>query len=377
MIYFDNSATTKPNDEVLNSFITVSREFFGNPSSIHNVGGKSERLLSQSRDVIANIFKVKSSEIIFTSGGTESNNLAIKGTAYKHNNRGNHIVTSSIEHPSVLSTCKQLEEQGFNVTYLPVNNEGVISIEDLLEAINEKTILVSLIHVNNEVGSIQPIEEIGKILKNYPKIQFHVDHVQGVGKVPLSLENIDLCSISGHKFHSVKGTGVLLKKEGCSLTPLLAGGQQENYVRSGTENLAGIVSMAKALRLLFENKEQKQKKLFQMKLELKNFIQENLDAYINTPEISAPHILNVSFVGLKPEVIVHALAEKGLYVSTKSACSSKLDSASHVLMEMGLSVERAESGIRISLSSENTLSEVEESKLMLKEVIENLYEVVR
>lgn len=375
MIYFDNSATTKPYREVLDSYVTVSSEFFGNPSSIHEIGGKSERLLIQSREAIAKLLKVKSTEIIFTSGGTESNNLAIKGTALKHKLRGNHIITSCIEHPSVISACKQLEEQGFSVTYLPVNHDGVISTENVKQAIREDTILVSIIHVNNEVGSIQPVEEIGELLTNYPKIQFHVDHVQGIGKVPLSLKNIDLCSISGHKFHSVKGTGILYKKDGISLEPIFSGGQQENYVRSGTENLAGIVAMAKALRITMEKTNQNH--LFQLSNTLRTYLESFSNVYINTPEQCAPHILNVSFVGLKPEVIVHALAKEGVYVSTKSACSSKSESASHVLVEMNLSLERAESGIRFSFSNENTVEEVEECKQILAKVINKLYEVVR
>ncbi len=377
MIYFDNSATTKPNKDVMDAYVTASMNYFGNPSSIHGLGGQAERLLTQSRAAAGKLLGVRANEIIFTSGGTEGNNIAIKGTALQHCSRGKHIITSSIEHSSVLASCKQLEEHGFEVTYLPVDQNGVVSIADLESALRPDTILVSLIHVNNEVGSIQPVEEVGKLLKRYPKVQFHVDHVQGVGKAPLSFEYIDLCTISGHKFHSVKGTGLLYVREGISIAPILTGGQQERYLRSGTENLPGIVAMVKALRMTLENSYEKQERLVSLQKSLRDFFIGMPRVHINSPENGAPHILNVSCIGLKPEVVVHAFAEKEIYVSTKSACSSKQKEVSYVLEEMGFSKEIAESAIRISLSEHSTEEEVEAFKIAVQEILTNLYEVVR
>jgi cysteine desulfurase len=377
LIYFDNSATTKPYKEVLDAFLTVSTNYFGNPSSIHQLGSEAERLLTQSRTVVANLLNVKQSEIVFTSGGTEGNNLAIKGIAMKHRNRGKHIITSQGEHPSVLEACKQLEHVGFDVTYLPLNEQGVIEIESLKEALREDTILVSFLHVNNEIGSIQPIREIGQLLKKYPKVFFHVDHVQGIGKVPLLLQDVDLCTISGHKFHSVKGTGILYIRNGVKLDSLLSGGQQESSVRSGTENLPGIVAMTKALRMTLEKSKNELTHIASLHRELRTFLEGLEYVHINSPINGAPHILNVSFIGLKPEVLVHAFEEKGIYVSTKSACSSKQKEVSRILLALGLNEKIAESAIRISLSFENTKEEVENFKRVVKEIVPNLYEVMR
>ncbi|MFX3660643.1 MAG: cysteine desulfurase family protein [Ectobacillus sp.] len=379
MIYFDNSATTKPYPEALQSYMTVAQNYFGNPSSIHALGGEAERLLTQSRSVAAQLFGVKPTEIIFTSGGTEGNNLAIKGTAIKHRSRGRHVITTTVEHASVSEAFKQLERLGFEVTYLPVNKDGVVEIERVKEALREETILLSMIHVNNETGAIQPIEEIGRMLKAYPKVVFHVDHVQGVGKVPLNFKNacVDLCTISGHKFHGVKGTGILYIREGVALDPILSGGQQESSYRSGTENLPGIVAMTKALRITMEKRSENVQRMKQIKQQLLSFFQSMPEAAVNTPAVSAPHILNISFIGLKPEVVVHALEEKGVYVSTKSACSSKIKDVSHVLLEMGLGQKRAESAIRISLSGENTMEEAMQFQKIVQQTLPKLYEVMR
>ncbi|MGM9988734.1 MAG: cysteine desulfurase family protein [Bacillaceae bacterium] len=380
MIYFDNSATTKPYEEALQSYVTVSSKYFGNPSSIHKLGVESEKLLSHSRAAVAKQLNVSPSEIVFTSGGTEGNNLAIKGTALRHRTRGRHVITTAIEHASVYEAFKQLEMLGFDVTYLPVDKDGRVSVEDIKKALREDTILLSIIHVNNEIGTIQPIKEISDLLKQYPRVLFHVDHVQGVGKVPLTLKgsNIHLCTFSGHKFHSVKGTGILYIKSGVELHSLISGGQQEGYVRSGTENLPGIVAMAKALRLSLENEAKKQKHLATLKEALVAFFSQMEDVHINTPvENAAPHILNVSFIGVKPEVMVHALEEYDVYVSTKSACSSKSKQTSRILEEMGLSEEIAASAIRISLSSENTIEEVNKFKQIIVDVLAKLKDVMR
>ncbi|HWO75469.1 MAG TPA: cysteine desulfurase family protein [Bacillus sp. (in: firmicutes)] len=369
MIYFDNSATTKPFEEVIQSFTTVATEYYGNPSSLHGLGAEAEKLMTRAREQIAQLIRVKPREIVFTSGGTESNNLAIKGTALALQSRGKHIITSSVEHASVKQAFKQLEELGFNVTYLPVSKEGLVEIDTLEQAIRDDTILISLIHVQNEVGAIQPIEEAGRLLKQYPKIQFHVDHVQGVGKVPLPLDkwNVDLCSFSAHKFNGLKGTGFLFVREGTVLWPLLSGGSQEGTLRSGTENVAGFVAMAKALRLTLQ-------KDISPLVQLKEYLLDELkkidQVVIHTPrEGSAPHILNFSLIGLKGEVLVHALESHDIYVSTTSACSSKKKAHSETLEAMGVPEQVASGALRISLSWHNTL---EEGKIFIQALKQSL-----
>jgi cysteine desulfurase len=380
MIYFDNSATTKPYPEVLDSFVKVSTDYFANPSSLHRLGGRAEQLLSQARSQVAGLLKVKPSEIVFTSGGTESNNLAIKGTAFMYRNRGRHMITTEIEHASVRETMEQLKEVGFTITYIRPDANGVVSASEIEKAIQPDTILVSVIHVQNEVGTIQPIKEIGTMLKKYPKVLFHVDHVQGVGKVPLDFYEcgIDLCSISGHKFHGLKGTGALFLRDSVKIAPLLTGGNQEAKKRSGTENVAGMVAMAKALRMTLDVRKEK---LDGMK-EIMKFIRDELrkirGVTIHTPEDgSAPHILNFSVTGFKGEVFVHSLAEKGVYVSTTSACSSKQAAASRTLLALGASESDAKGAIRLSLSYNNTMDEAEKVIKAIKETINQLGEVMQ
>lgn len=380
MIYLDNSATTRPYHEVIEAFSKISSEYFGNPSSLHQIGNKAEILLSQARENIAKLLKVKPNELIFTSSGTEGNNFAIKGAALQNKHRGKHIITSAIEHPSVSEACHQLEKLGFDITYLPVNKIGMISIDDLKHALREDTILVSIIHVNNEVGTIQPIKEIGQMLKNYPKILFHVDHVQGATKIPLHFHEacIDLCTISAHKFHGLKGTGLLYIREGVKLEPLLAGGGQERGFRSSTENVAGIVAMAKALRMSLEKREENLNSMIKLKKELMDGLANFPLITVNTPyEHSAPHIINFSINGLKSEVVVHALEEKGIIVSTTSACSSKRRTASKTLLAMGIDQKNAESSIRISLSYENKLEEVSFILKAIYSTIEKINHVMR
>lgn len=358
MIYFDNSATTKPYVEVIEAFSKVATDFYGNPSSLHPLGKASERLLTQARDLAASLLNVLSKEIVFTSGGTEGNNMAIKGIAYLHKKRGTHLITSNIEHASTLETFQQLEREGFTVTYLEADSNGIITREQVQKAITNDTILVSLIHVNNEVGSILPIEEIGQLLKEYPKLLFHVDHVQGIGKVHLDFHkaSLDLCTMSAHKFHGLKGAGILFIRSGVRLSSLFTGGGQEGGVRAGTENVPGVIAMVKALRINLG----KRGKLSDV-LELNRFIKEKCEAIpgvvINSPEHRAPHILNLSVLGVKPEVLVQALAERKIYVSTKSACSSKQSEPSKVLLAMGYEEKRASSAIRLSFTYENTLEE--------------------
>jgi len=380
MIYFDNSATTKPFPEVLSSFIKVSSDYFGNPSSLHNFGGKAEQLLRKARAQVADLLVVKHNEIIFTSGGTEGNNLAIKGAAFANKNKGCHLITTDIEHASVREAFKQLETHGFEITVIAVGEDGRVKPEDIENAIREETILVSVMHVNNEVGTIQPIEEIGKMLQKYPNILFHVDYVQGIGKVSLDINNshIDLCTVSGHKFHGLKGTGLLFVKEGVKINPLFNGGSQEGNVRSGTENVAGAVSLAKALRMIMDKFQNERNQLMNISNELKKGLAEIHGIVINTPEENtAPHILNFSVPHIKSEVFVHALEEKEIYVSTTSACSSKQKTISHTLMAMGISKERSNNAIRLSLSYSNTIEEVKSALVAIEETIDVLRKVMK
>lgn len=380
MIYFDNSATTKPKKEVLDTFYKVAENYFGNPSSVHHLGLQAENLLSQARNQIATLLKTDEQEIIFTSGGTEGNNFIIKGVAEKYRNRGHHMITTMIEHPSVLNTCIQLENNGFDVTYLPVDETGRVRVEDVKRALRKDTILVSIMHVNNEIGSIQPIEKIGELLKNHPKTLFHVDHVQGVTKVSLDFHesNVDFASISSHKFHGLKGTGAIYIRKGLKLAPLLAGGGQERGFRSGTENLAGIVAMAKALRLGMLDYEAKIDTMMDVRDFLINELQLIEGVKMNTPkQNTAPHIINFSVQGFKAEVLVHELEQHGLYVSTTSACSSRTNEPSRTILAMGLGEERATTSIRISLSFDNTMEEAKQAVAIIKQSIKNLKPVMR
>ncbi len=380
MIYFDNSATTKPYDDVLEAFLTMSKKYFANPSSLHDFGGKVETIINHARKQISQLLHVKESEIYFTSGGTESNNLAIKGAAFSYKKRGNHIITTKIEHSSVMEAFEQLRQAGFKVTYLPVNKDGQINIEDLHAAITDDTILVSIMHVNNEVGFIQPIERIGKMLSEYSKILFHVDGVQACGKIPLDLKaaHVDLWTASAHKFHGLKGSGLLYIRDGVQLSPLLSGGGQESNVRSGTENTAGIVAMAKALRLTEKMRQQKMENM----IEIRNYLIRQLKLIPNiithTPsENAAPHIVHFSACGHRGEVIVHALEKENIYVSTTSACSSKEQVASRTLKAIGVNDEMSKGAIRVSLSYENTMTEAKHFIDTLRHVLKNLHAVRR
>lgn len=380
MIYLDNSATTKPYKEVLDSFLKVSEDFFGNPSSLHKIGGQAEKLLQQARSQVAKLLNAKESEILFTSGGTESNNLAVKGIAMAHRERGRHIITTSIEHASVHNAMVQLESLGYEITYVKPDANGFISADTIKREMRDDTILVSVIHVNNEVGTIQPIKEIGSLLKKYPKTFFHVDYVQGVGKVPLNFyeAGIHLATISGHKFHGLKGTGALFIKDGVSLSPLFSGGNQEWKQRSGTENVAGMVAMAKALRMTLEQRKEKLNQMVAAMERLRNGISQFKEITIHTPKAnSAPHILNFSIKGLKAETFVHALEEQNIYVSTTSACSSKKKAASKTLLAMGVPQDQADSAIRISLTYSNTAEEAEIAAKAITDTVKHLSEVVK
>ncbi|EAD5841810.1 TPA: cysteine desulfurase family protein [Listeria innocua] len=379
MIYFDNSATTKPNAAVLETYTKVASNYFANPSSLHRFGAKSKELLDTSRKQIATMLDVLPEEIIFTSGGTEGNNLAIKGLAYSYKNRGKHIITSSIEHPSVRLVMEELEANGFTVTYLKVDKNGVIQLDELKAALTDETILVSIMGVNNEVGSIQPLQEIGEVLASREHTFFHVDFVQGIGKIPLEIDKhaIDLLTFSGHKFHALRGTGALVKRKNVHLHPEIIGGGQEMGYRSGTENLAGGVALAKALRLTLEN-ESKRAELIEIRDYLLTEITQMPDMTVHTKKsVAAPHIVCFSAKGHRGEILVHALEKEDIYISTTSACSSKQKLASSTLKAMGVTDEEATGAVRVSLSYENRLSEAKMFIQKLQEIIENLNKVVK
>lgn len=354
MIYLDNSATTKPYPEVLQVHQQVSERFFGNPSSLHQLGIDASRLLSETRKQILHYTGFTQYEIIFTSGATEANNIAIKGAALAKMNRGRHIVTTAIEHPSVIESFEQLKTLfGFDISYIQVNEHGRADMTHLKEVLRPDTVLVSLMHVNNETGVIQPIEEAASIIRTYAKEAiFHVDGVQGIGKVPLPKEmDIDLLTMSGHKIHGLKGTGALFLKKEIILAPFITGGEQELGLRSGTENPAGAVSLAKAIKQSFEYLNKHHDEMIALKTELEQQLGKIEGVVINTPLThSAPHIVNFSVPGIQIEVLLHMLEKEGIYVSTTSACSAKKKEPSRVLLAMGKSEEAAKSSMRISLT---------------------------
>ena len=383
LIYLDNGATSRVDPEVIAVMSEVMNKNFANPSSLHDLGGKAERLVKQSREIMANILKVSPRELIFTSGGTEANNLAIKGIAFAYQNRGSHLITTQIEHPSVFEVCKQLEEWGWDITYLSVDAKGRVDPAEVKQAITNKTVLVSIMHVNNEVGTIQPIREIGRILKDYPKIFFHVDAVQSFGKLPIYPQqwNIDLLSLSGHKIHGPKGVGALYLREGVQLSPLLVGGGQEQGIRSGTLNVPGIVGLAKASNLAYQKLAEKAEEVFQWKQAFLEQIKGQLSGFIingdTTKQGGSPYILNLSFPGLKSEVIVHFLESKNCYVSSKSACSSKLEKPSRVLLEMGRTPKEALGSIRISMGLDNSKEDLTTLAELLVSIIPTLQQMVK
>ncbi|OZT13752.1 cysteine desulfurase NifS [Priestia aryabhattai] len=363
MIYFDNSATTFPDKDVLECFFNTTKNYWGNPSSIQGLGRKASVTLEEARNICSDCLGVRPREIVFTSSGTESNNTAIKSIALQYINQKKHIITTSVEHASVYNTCKQLEEWGFSVTYLSVNKTGHINIEELKRAIRSDTILVSIMHVNSELGSIQPIKEIGELLKNYPAITFHVDAVQAFGKVDIDITNwnIDLLSLSSHKFHSPRGAGILYVREGVYLPPLLVGGGQEYGQRSGTENVASIVAMSKAMEKQCEHIERNNSYLNSLKNHLLSGLRDIPNCHINssTENNNAPHIINFSIEGILSDDLIRSLEKYQIFVSKSSACSSSNANPSRVLTACGLNKGIANSAIRVSFSTHNTLEEVE------------------
>lgn len=378
MLYLDYAATTPPYDEVIESVTEVMKRHYGNPSSIHLLGVQAERLVHRSKEVIAEYLKADpKSEVIFTSGGTESNNLAIKGFALQHRKKGGHLITSQIEHASAAEAFAQLEAQGFRVTYLPVDQTGLVDVDHLKDAIGEDTILVSVMHVNNEMGRVQPIEEIGQLLAAYPRIKFHVDAVQGIGKLPLKPKElgIDMLSASAHKFGGPKGIGFLYCRQGIQLEPQLAGGGQEYGIRSGTENVPLIVGMAKAMRLTMDSlasHEERMRRIRRLLVHGITAIPELVVSGSLLEEEMAPHIVHFTFPGMKAEVVVHALEKSDIYISTKSACAAGSEDPSKVLLAMGYERSRASSGLRVSFSGEQTEDDAHRFIDVLNRVVKEL-----
>lgn len=364
-VYLDNSATTKCYENVREIVGKVMCDDYGNPSSMHRKGVEAERYIKEAKETLAKLLKVQEKELFFTSGGTESDNLAVIGCARANHRAGKHLITSSIEHPAILNTMQYLEqEEGFRVTYLPVDENGRIQLEALKEALCEETILVSIMYVNNEVGSVQPIAEAVKIVKDYnSKILFHVDAVQGFGKYRIfpKKEGIDLLSISGHKIHGPKGTGVLYVNEKVKIKPIVFGGEQQKNVRSGTENVPGIAGLALAAKTIYTGLEDKVAKM----RELKAYFIEGLSKIDHIKihglydETSAPHIVSVGFAGIRSEVLLHTLEDKGIYVSSGSACASNHPAISGVLRGIGAGKEYLDSTLRFSFSEFTTKEEID------------------
>lgn len=380
MIYFDNSATTKVHPEVLTTYMKVSEAIWGNPSSLHKMGENAYNLLEQSRAQIAELLGCQKEEIFFTSGGTEGDNWAIKGTALEKGIYGKHLITTQVEHPAVLNSMKQLEKLGFEVTYLPVDENGRVSVLDLKQALRKDTILVSVMAVNNEVGTIQPLKEIVRVLADHPKVHFHVDAVQAVGKGLTDLimdERVDLVTFSGHKFHAPRGVGFLYKKAGRKLAPLLSGGGQEKNLRSSTENLPAIAAMAKALRLLLEN----ETKNVAHEQAIRQKIFEHLQAFDKVTLFSqlddkfAPHILCFAIAGVRGETIVHAFEDQGVFISTTSACSSKKGQVSSTLHAMQVDDKIATSAVRVSLDENNTMAQADKFNQIFDDIYQKFLKI--
>lgn len=370
MIYLDYSATTPVATEVLDTFVKTSKNYIGNPNSLHTLGVKSKKLMDQATLQITQLLGVQKNELIYTSGATESNNLAIKGIVGKYPNRGKQIITTSLEHSSILEPLHQLENQGYHIRYVHLLQDGTVDLVHLKKLLEEEdTVLVSIAMVSSEVGILQPIEEIREIIKEYPKCFFHSDITQALGKVPVSLQNVDLASFSAHKFYGLKGIGGLVKKEKVELKPLFEGGKSTTRYRSGTPALALITSLAKALRLSLETINVEYVKQLNDKIQME--LKEIPDVHINSTSQSIPHILNVSIHGVKPETLLHALEEKDIYISTMSACSSS-QSESLAVKSVTHNTLDATTSIRISLSVHTTQEEVDMFLKVFKEVVSKL-----
>ena len=372
-VYLDNAATTRARPEVVDAVVTALQERFGNPASIHTAGLEAERLVKETRSVLAAALEVPADDLYFTSGGTEANNWALRGVLAAYARRGRHLVTTAIEHSSILSTARRLEAEGYRVTIVPVDRHGRVDPERIAAAVADDTVLVSVMLVNNEIGSIQPIADIVRAVRaRRPDVLVHVDAVQAFGKLPVKPRawGVDLLTLSAHKIHGPKGTGALYVRRGVRIQPLLVGGEQEGGLRPGTHNVPGIAGFGVAARLILAEQPELSRRMHALKLRLVQRVQAEIpDVYVNGPDPGegAPHIVNLSVVGARGEVLVHALAQRGVYVSTGSACTSRRTAPSHVLQALGLPPERLDSALRISLSRETTEDDVERLVAALKE----------
>ena len=387
MIYLDNSATTRPFDEVTEYMAHVMRDVFGNPSSMHMAGVEAEKEIRGAKEIIANILKVDTKEIFFTSGGTESDNLALIGCAEANRRAGMHLITTRIEHPAVLETMKHLEEAGYTVTYLDVGKDGRVRASELKEALSKETILVSIMHVNNEIGALNDIEELSSVVKEYnPSILFHTDAVQSFGKIPLfpKRSKIDLVSVSGHKIHGPKGTGFLYVNEKVKIKPVIFGGGQQKGMRSGTENVPGIAGVGLAAKIIYDGFEEKIDRLYELKEFFVQKLTELSGVTVNgIPEHeeggmkeavrqTAPHVISASFEGVRAEVLLHALESREIFVSSGSACASNKPAVSATLTAIDLDRKLLDSTIRFSLSVETTREELDQTLAVLKEELPKL-----
>ena len=372
--YFDNSATTKVFDCVKDIVVKTMIEDYGNAASKHTKGVKAEQYIKEARAIIAKTLKVQEKEIVFTSGGSESNNMALIGAAMANRRRGNHIISSNVEHSSVYNTLGVLQEQGFEITYLPVNHQGHIDLEQLKDSLRSETILVSVMYVNNEVGSVEPVEEISKVIKKtYPDILFHVDAIQAYGKYEIrpKRQGIDLLSVSGHKFHGPKGTGFLYINEKAKVKPLIYGGGQQKGMRSGTENVPGVAGMGAAAKEIYERHREKVDYLYGLKDYFMKRLEEIDGCVINSQpgRERAPQIVSVSFQGVRSEVLLHALEEREIYVSSGSACSSNHPGVSGTLKEIGVKQELLDATLRFSFGMFNKSEEIDYAVQVLKELL--------
>ncbi len=381
-VYLDNSATTRCLPEVAALMTRIMCEEYGNPSSMHKKGVESEKYVRYAKEVIAKCMKVQEKEILFTSGGTESDNIALMGGAYANCRAGRHIITTRIEHPAVLQTCAYLEEQGFAVTYLPVDAKGVISLADLERAMTPNTILVSIMHTNNEVGAVQPIEQAGELIKRInPNTLFHVDAVQGFGKYRIHPKrmHIDLLSVSAHKIHGPKGVGFLYINEKAKVRPIIFGGGQQKGMRSGTENVPGIAGMARAIEEIFSDFDEKIEYLYYLKERFTKGVSALEGIRLNGPagRDGAPHVVSVSIQGVRSEVMLHALEEKGIFVSAGSACSSNKPSISATLKAIGVEKQYLDTTLRFSFSLYTTEAEIDYTVKCLGELLPMLRRYTR
>lgn len=379
MIYFDNAATTQTQPEVIKTYTEVATKIWGNPSSLHNLGTQATRILEASRRQIAELLGKESKEIFFTSGGTEGDNWVIKGVAFEKAHLGKHIIVSAIEHPAVKESALWLKTQGFEVDLAPVNTQGFVDVSALETLIRPDTTLVSVMAVNNEIGAIQPIQEISQLLADKPTISFHVDAVQAIGKVPTEqylTDRVDFASFSGHKFHSVRGVGFVYIKAGKKIAPLLTGGGQESDKRSTTENVAGIAATAKALRLTLDKAADSQKQLAAMKQILVDELSKYQDVTVfSGRENFVPSILTFGIKNIRGEVIVHAFEDHQIYISTTSACSSKAGKPAGTLIAMGVPQKLAQTAVRVSLDDDNDMGQIEQFLTIFKQIYHNTQKV--